>query len=109
MKIFFCYPFQHKFWFFIAIEFVPCVFEHFVLISLQLLEVIMHKKKFSELWWILNQWSLNSWGFTVIFSSNVLHNTILKHTHSTHLQLVPRLRKRGSIHPLPHTSSWRSA
>jgi hypothetical protein len=28
---------------------------------------------------------------------------------TTHLQLVPRSRKRGSIHPLPHTSSWRSA
>jgi hypothetical protein len=28
---------------------------------------------------------------------------------TTHLQLVPRSRKRGSIvHPLPHTSSWRS-
>jgi hypothetical protein len=26
-----------------------------------------------------------------------------------HLQLVPRSRKCGSIHPLPHTSSWRSA
>jgi hypothetical protein len=24
-----------------------------------------------------------------------------------HLQLVPRPRKRGSIHPLPHTLSWR--
>jgi hypothetical protein len=24
-------------------------------------------------------------------------------------QLVPRPRKRGSVHPLPHTSSWRSA
>jgi hypothetical protein len=27
----------------------------------------------------------------------------------THLHLVPRSRNRGSIHPLPHTSSWRSA
>jgi hypothetical protein len=26
-----------------------------------------------------------------------------------HLQLVPRSRKRGPIHPLPHTSSWRGA
>jgi hypothetical protein len=26
-----------------------------------------------------------------------------------HLQLVLRSRKRGSIHPLSHTSSWRSA
>jgi hypothetical protein len=26
-----------------------------------------------------------------------------------YLQLVPRLRKCGSIHPLPHTSSWHSA
>jgi hypothetical protein len=26
-----------------------------------------------------------------------------------HLQLVPRLRKCGSIHPLPHTPLWRSA
>jgi hypothetical protein len=26
-----------------------------------------------------------------------------------HLQLVPRSRKCGSIHPLPHTPSWRSA
>jgi hypothetical protein len=30
-------------------------------------------------------------------------------TLTTHLQLVPRSRKCGSIHPLPHTSSWRSA
>jgi hypothetical protein len=28
---------------------------------------------------------------------------------TTHLQPVPRSRIRGSIHPLPHTSSWRSA
>jgi hypothetical protein len=28
---------------------------------------------------------------------------------TTHLQLVPRSRKRGSIQPLLHTSSWRSA
>jgi hypothetical protein len=28
---------------------------------------------------------------------------------TAHLQLVPRSRKRGSIHPLPYTSSWRSA
>jgi hypothetical protein len=28
---------------------------------------------------------------------------------TTHLKLVPRLRKCGSIHPLPHTPSWRSA
>jgi hypothetical protein len=28
---------------------------------------------------------------------------------TTHIQLVPRSRKYGSIHPLPHTSSWRSA
>jgi hypothetical protein len=28
---------------------------------------------------------------------------------TTHLQLVPRSRKRGSINPLPHTPSWRSA
>jgi hypothetical protein len=28
---------------------------------------------------------------------------------TTHLQLVPRSRKRGSIHPLPHTPSWRRA
>jgi hypothetical protein len=27
----------------------------------------------------------------------------------THLQLVPRSRQRGYIHPLPHTPSWRSA
>jgi hypothetical protein len=27
----------------------------------------------------------------------------------THLQLVLRLRKRGSIHPLPHMLSWHSA
>jgi hypothetical protein len=26
-----------------------------------------------------------------------------------HIQLVPRSRKCGSIHPLPHTPSWRSA
>jgi hypothetical protein len=28
---------------------------------------------------------------------------------ATHLQLLPRSRKCGSIHPLPHTPSWRSA
>jgi hypothetical protein len=28
---------------------------------------------------------------------------------TTHLQLVLRSRKRGSIHPLSHTPSWRSA
>jgi hypothetical protein len=28
---------------------------------------------------------------------------------TTHLQLVPRSRKYGSIHPLPHTLSWHSA
>jgi hypothetical protein len=28
---------------------------------------------------------------------------------TTHLQLVPRSRKYGSIHPLPHTPSWCSA
>jgi hypothetical protein len=28
---------------------------------------------------------------------------------TTHLQLVPRSRKCGSIHPLPHTPSWCSA
>jgi hypothetical protein len=28
---------------------------------------------------------------------------------TTHLQVLPRLRIRGSIHPIPHTSSWRSA
>jgi hypothetical protein len=28
---------------------------------------------------------------------------------TTHLQMVLRSRKRGSIHPLPHTPSWRSA
>jgi hypothetical protein len=27
---------------------------------------------------------------------------------TTHLRLVPRSRKRGFIHPLPHTPSWRS-
>jgi hypothetical protein len=27
---------------------------------------------------------------------------------TTHLQLVPRSRKYGSIHPLPYTPSWRS-
>jgi hypothetical protein len=27
---------------------------------------------------------------------------------TTHLQLVPRPRKRGPIHPFTHTSSWRS-
>jgi hypothetical protein len=25
---------------------------------------------------------------------------------TTHFQLVPRSRQRGSIHPLPHTPSW---
>jgi hypothetical protein len=28
---------------------------------------------------------------------------------TTHLQLVPTSRKRGPIHQLPHTPSWRSA
>jgi len=28
---------------------------------------------------------------------------------TTHLHLVPRLRMRGYIHPLPHTSSWGGA
>jgi hypothetical protein len=28
---------------------------------------------------------------------------------TTHLKLVPRSRKNGSIHPLRHTSSWRSS
>jgi hypothetical protein len=28
---------------------------------------------------------------------------------TTHLQLVPRARKCGSVHPLPLTPSWRSA
>jgi hypothetical protein len=28
---------------------------------------------------------------------------------AVHSQLVPRSRKRGSIHPLPHTPSWHSA
>jgi hypothetical protein len=28
---------------------------------------------------------------------------------TTHLQLVPRSSKCGSIHPLPHTPSWRNA
>jgi hypothetical protein len=28
---------------------------------------------------------------------------------TTHLKLVPRSRKCGSIHPLPYTSSWRNA
>jgi hypothetical protein len=28
---------------------------------------------------------------------------------TTHLHLVPRSRKCGPIHPLPHTPSWRSA
>jgi hypothetical protein len=28
---------------------------------------------------------------------------------TTHLQLVPRSRKRASIHPLPHTPLWHSA
>jgi hypothetical protein len=28
---------------------------------------------------------------------------------TTHLQLVPRSRKCGSIHPLPYTSAWRNA
>jgi hypothetical protein len=28
---------------------------------------------------------------------------------TTHLQLMPRSRKRGFIHPLPHMSSWHSA
>jgi hypothetical protein len=29
--------------------------------------------------------------------------------HTTHLQLVPRSRKHGSIHPLSHTPPWCSA
>jgi hypothetical protein len=28
---------------------------------------------------------------------------------TTHFQLIPRSRKLGSIHPLPHTPSWCSA
>jgi hypothetical protein len=36
----------------------------------------------------------------------LLHRTALL---TTHLQLVPRSRKCGSINPLHHTSSWRSA
>jgi hypothetical protein len=28
---------------------------------------------------------------------------------TTHLELVPRLNTLGSIHPFPHTSSWRGA
>jgi hypothetical protein len=28
---------------------------------------------------------------------------------TTHLQLVPGSRKCGSIHPLPHTTSWHNA
>jgi hypothetical protein len=28
---------------------------------------------------------------------------------TTHLQLVPMSRKHGSIHPLPHSPSWRSS
>jgi hypothetical protein len=28
---------------------------------------------------------------------------------ATHFQLVPRSKKHGSIHPLPHTPSWHSA
>jgi hypothetical protein len=28
---------------------------------------------------------------------------------TTHVQLLPRSRIRGFLHPLPHTSSWRSA
>jgi hypothetical protein len=28
---------------------------------------------------------------------------------TTHLQLVPRSRKHGSIHPVPHTPAWHSA
>jgi hypothetical protein len=31
------------------------------------------------------------------------------HEGTTHLQLLPRSRKCGFIHPLPHTPSWRSA
>jgi hypothetical protein len=27
---------------------------------------------------------------------------------TTHLQLVPRSRKRGTIHPLPHSPPWRT-
>jgi hypothetical protein len=30
-------------------------------------------------------------------------------TTTIHLQLVPRSRKCGPIHPLPHTPSWHSA
>jgi hypothetical protein len=33
----------------------------------------------------------------------------LGHKLTTHFQLVPRSRKCGSIHPLPHTPSWRGA
>jgi hypothetical protein len=40
-------------------------------------------------------------------SPGVKRQGIVKLT--THLQLVPRLRKCGSIHPLLHTPSWCSA
>jgi hypothetical protein len=45
--------------------------------------------------------SLLSNGFLGLFGRNV--------KLTIHLQLVPRSRKRGSIHPLAHTSSWSSA
>jgi hypothetical protein len=45
-------------------------------------------------------------GYRGLFSPGVKRQ-VREADHS--LQLVPRSRKCGSIHPLPHTPSWRSA
>jgi hypothetical protein len=43
-------------------------------------------------YWELFLWGLSGWAVKL----------------TTHLQLAPRSRKCGSMHPLPHTPSWRS-
>jgi hypothetical protein len=48
-----------------------------------------------------------SWGSSILQWVPEALSRCVKIT--THLQLVPRSRKRGSIHSLTHTTSWRSA
>jgi hypothetical protein len=40
---------------------------------------------------------------------NIKYFIFNSYVYFTHLQLVPRSRIRGSIHPRPHTPSWRNA